>query len=704
MNLPEKWIWLNKELYPDNQTTNINGFGKKINYTVAEFKKEYSFKQKVKEIFIRFSADTAFEIYLNSCLVSTGPVPVGGDFLNNEIAKGEHFATELTLYPDSEKLSFYSRVKMSPVGIYEFSKGRGGFMLSARVIFEDDTQTIITTDNTWLCRKEGKYVSPFCFDGRIEADEFSFAEVVANVWHCETAPLAPLSENVIASPVGEIAVNPGEKKEIVIEYDKIYAAILGLKVKTNGELKVKATAYELEIDGREKTEKFVFVSDTNYRGLQVHSVGELKLEIENNSSDVATVLPEITAVCYPVYTEAKTTTSDDEVNLILDVCAHTLKYCRQHIHIDSPCHYEPLACTGDYYIESLMTAFSFGDMDLAKLDVIRTANLIRSNNGRMFHTTYSLIWVMMLYDTYLFTDDKKLLSECKDALVMLLRLFETYIGDNGVIENPPDYMFIDWLYIDEITLHHPPKALGQTCLNMFYYGALKKAELVFSLLDDKAMADYCVKTAENLKKNVNTVLFDKEKQMYFEGLNTPDPEYLIREDHPQNVSKIYYRKHANILAAYVGICDKEMSVNLLHRIMNDEIEGDYQAYFAHFLLEAIYKNGLRDEYTLKVIDRWKPIVKECSKGLAEGLFPPEPSYSFDHSHAWGGTALYSLPLALTGFEMVKPGFKEIKLDPSILSFENAEAQIPTPYGNIVVTLKKGEKPQCIVPQEITLKS
>ena len=47
---------------------------------------------------------------------------------------------------------------------------------------------------------------------------------------------------------------------------------------------------------------------------------------------------------------------------------------------------------------TLMTAFSFGDMRLAEFDVERTAELLRHNDGRMFHTTYSLIWVRMLYD------------------------------------------------------------------------------------------------------------------------------------------------------------------------------------------------------------------------------------------------------------------------------------------------------------------
>ena len=54
------------------------------------------------------------------------------------------------------------------------------------------------------------------------------------------------------------------------------------------------------------------------------------------------------------------------------------------------------------------------------------------------------------------------------ALILLLERFERYIGENGIIEYPPDYMFVDWLAPDGISMHHPPKALGQTCLNMFY--------------------------------------------------------------------------------------------------------------------------------------------------------------------------------------------------------------------------------------------
>ena len=79
-------------------------------------------------------------------------------------------------------------------------------------------------------------------------------------------------------------------------------------------------------------------------------------------------------------------------------------------------------------------------------------------------------------------------------------------------------------------------------------------------------------------------------------------EYMLYHYMPQNVEKRYYLKQSNILAAYVGVCGEEKGKEIIHKIMADEIPGEYQPYFAHFLLEAIYRNGLRDEYTLKVIE------------------------------------------------------------------------------------------------------
>ena len=706
MRFPEQWIWLPKKLYPSFQTTAYNTFENNMpkSYCVAEFSKTYRFPGKITEAHLRFSGDTEFHLFINGAVVATGPAVVEGDFIGNDKPRPNFYAQEMTIYPDSDTLDFFARVKMMPVRLCDYSKGHGGFMLSAWVQFADGTKTVIHTDKSWQVRRNASYTEPYRYDSSILPDAYTGAEEINNIWNTKTAPIAVRTEKEITflSP-NKFCLSPGEEREVLLEADKIYAGFLCLDVKTKGKLSVTVTSKELENDLKQCINAFVFTTDDTYRGMQVLSTGLLIVHMKNESETEATVTVRYIATCYPVHTVAKTVTSDEDLNRVLSVCTHTLQYCRQLHHLDSPQHFEPLACTGDYYIETLMTVFSFGDLSLSVFDVIRTAELLRNNDGRMFHTTYSLIWVRMLLDVYMLTGNLQLLRDCEDALILLLNRFETYIGENGILDTPPDYMFVDWLYIDELSMHHPPKALGQTCLNMFYFGALKDAADIFTHLGETAMAEKCIEKRELLRVSVNTHLYDAEKGMYFEGLNTETPEELLCQYMPPNVQKRYYLKHSNILACYVGIRKPEESKELLHKIMKNVCPGEYQPYFAHFLLEAVEKNGLREEYTLKILEKWKAPVKECDKGLAEGFIQPEPTYIFDHSHAWGGTPLYSLPKALLGLKILKPGFSEISLSPSLLSLENATVELPTPYGLLTCKLKKGKDIAIEAPDDITVR-
>lgn len=699
MSLREQWIWLPNDIYPSNQTTKYSGFNKgKDSYCVAEFKKKYSFEKKVVSARLRFSADTTFQLFCNDRFIASGPPYAGGDFLGNDKPLGTYYAMETDIHPDSKELDFVACVRLMPIQIYEYSKGHGGVMISAQLTFEDGTWTTVSTDSGWLARLDRKYVAPDLYDGTVSSDEYVPAEEIKDIWHCKTAPIRLRTEYEISGET--ILLKPYEKKDITVELDMIYAGYMHLIVKTKGILKADVSC--AETNDTDISKSFVIARDDEYRGFELCSVGKLSLSLENESEYPSEISAGIIAVHYPVDKETKTVTSDEELNSVLRVCAHTLKQCRQLMHLDSPRHCEPLACTGDYYIESLMTAFSFGDMSLAKFDIIRTADTMRENDGRLFHTTYSLIWVLMLYDVYMITGCKDLISDCEDALALLMKRFDTYIGENGLIEFPPDYMFVDWIYVDGLSMHHPPKALGQTCLNMFYFAALATAEKIYTELGDNRAADMCRDKKEKLKNVINTLLFDRDKGLYFEGLNTKTPERLLGQYMPQNTDKRYYLKHSNILAACFGVCDKNTSLNILDKIMSDQCHGDYQPYFAHFLLEAIYKNGLRDKYTLKVLEQWKKPIAECSKGLIEGFVAPEPSYSFDHSHAWGGTPLYSLPRAVMGIEIIEAGMKKIYISPSAIGLESVHAEFPTPYGDVICEIKAGEEPVIICPKEIEI--
>ena len=698
--MKETWIWFPKSFYPNNQITKFDALSDNSNetYVVAEFKKEYLFDQQITCVSIRFSADTEVQLFCNGKILATGPCAVGGDFLGNGKAREWYYMSETEFFPNGNRINLFARVKMCPTRVYEYSKGHGGFMLQATVYFADGSTQMISTDDTWLVRKNGAYVNSCVYDGRIMPESYVHAEIVPDIWSAQLAPIPVREEKEIA--VGTVLLKPHEEITKEFDLDMIYAGYLHLFSKACGTVKMSLTLRETN-EIRKKSENVVLNgNDDEYRSFCLESVGNITATLINDSDIDSEICIGLITTCYPVTVDADTATDDSSINEILRVCKHALRYCRQTHHLDSPRHCEPLACTGDYYIESLMTAFSFGDMRLAEFDIERTAEHLRYNDGRMFHTTYSLIWVRMLYDVYMIGGNFDLLKKCRDALDLLLARFDTYIGENGLIENPPDYMFVDWIYIDGLSMHHPPKALGQTVLNMFYFMALRYSELIYGLIGDTVASLQCGEKKKELQKAVNTLLYDSDAGMYFEGLNTPISSAQINEWQPQNVEKRYYLKHSNIMAAYTSICDQSTARSLIEKIINEEIEGNVQPYFQHYLLEAIEKCGLKDKYTLQVIGRWKQSIEDCNKGLVEGFFAPEPTYRFDHSHAWGGSPLYSLPKALTGLSIEEAGYKKIRLNPSLLGLKWAKVEIPTPCGMIICEMEQGCKPKISVPDGI----
>ncbi|MBQ1954889.1 MAG: hypothetical protein II350_04025, partial [Clostridia bacterium] len=345
--------------------------------------------------------------------------------------------------------------------------------------------------------------------------------------------------------------------------------------------------------------------------------------------------------------------------------------------------------TGDYYIETLMTLFTYGDLTLSREDVVKTGLWLVQNKGRMFHTTYSLIWIQMIKLVWRYLDDNSLLDECREGMNALFDLFETYIGESGLLENPPDYMFVDWMVTDGYTLHHPPRYIGQTVLNAFWYKALcDGAELaaVCGWEEGKKWAS----RAETIPAAFEKAFYDAEKGLYFEGIDT-DTEKNRRN----------YARYGNILAAGYGLCDRERAVRLIRLCADDDAPlKPIQPYFMNYLMQAAESYDLLDELGMKLVSKWVPYAENLDKGLQEGWFTPEDGYIFDHSHAWGGYPAYYLPVTLLGFKLLENGYKKIRLSPKLFGLKSADILFPTPYGDIHVTMEEGKEPVIEIPEGI----
>lgn len=704
-----EWIWLDAKRYPAQQTTRCTTFGREETaFAVAEFQKIVTLRERPRRVFLRVSGDTKYWLWANGRFLGMGPVCAGGDY-GNTLPMPWYYASHYEEQIEDKSIRLFARVQLSPSVMTDYSCGHGGFYLEGRAEYADGTCEVFETDEDWQVRLNGQYTSSLQADFSLKAGAWEKAARVKPVWRLRDSALPPLYEERIAASVTALKAESGETAEVTAFFDRIYAGYMAFELRAAGRCTVEVTPFELE--GQEDTpEVIVFDGDADYRGLQMRSAGGCHVRLINQGDMEARIEHlAIISTHYPVESEGHFFCSDEGLNKVYDVCRHTLKICRQSLHLDSPRHQETLGCTGDYYVESLMSYFTFGDARLTRLDIVRTADWLTMADGFMFHTTYSLIWVEMLNDCFMFTGDESLLRETKQALDVLLERFNDYVGESGLIETPPSWMFVDWIMVDGLSMHHPPKALGQSVLCALYYRALHTAEGIYRRLGDEARALSCAERAARLGTAFNALLYDEERGLYFDGLNTPQgactrplPEHMmdVSPFMPDNVKKRYYSKQANTMAVLCGLCSGERAQRIMQRVMEDEVLVDFQPYFAHYVLDALWRTGQFKRYVLDLIGRWKPMVSACSKGLQEGWIKPGDSYSFDHSHAWGGTPAYQLPCRLLGFEMREPGFGRIALHPDAMGLEWVDIAMPTPRGMLRCVIKDGrvtiEKPDGLI--------
>ena len=360
----------------------------------------------------------------------------------------------------------------------------------------------------------------------------------------------------------------------------------------------------------------------------------------------------------------------------------------QKYYLDSPIHQEPSSDPGDYLIESLISYYCFGDSCLIRQDIIKISYMLIQNKGIMFHTSYSLLWIQLIVDYYNYSGDKQLAIQMAPTMHMLLELFETYMGENEIIENSPNYMFMDWIVIGDINLHHPPRIMGQGYMTAFYYKALKNGELICGVIGDEAKKESYKKLALKVKDAFNKELWVEEKGLYCDGVSS---EMKVKPNKwmPPDPNGIFYSQHTNALAVLYDIAPKELHQRIIEKIMTDYSIVRAQPYFMHFVLDAVDHVGLFEKYGLDEIRRWGKLLDEHDSSWKE--IWGDGGFDCDYSHAWSGTPTYQLSSKILGVTPYKPGFQAVRIKPIAGYLKWFRGKVPSPNGTIMVSWETGSK-------------
>ena len=652
-----KWIVPDENLFPNSIKTQQTVFDNPKNFNCFLFSKTVNMKKHC-QLNIKISADVFYIFKINNTIISRGPAAVGGDYGRAEALPWRFFDEfPITLEHGDNYIEIL--VSSAPIVMADYSSGEIGLLLEA---FDENNQSVFYTDKSWNCCIDKSYVNCNLTNLNLPKTELSKC-IETNRDFPIKSGLKPLTQKVI-KPISITKLDNG----YFFDFGKVYPAYIRTTITSKTQSNINIATYEiLNVKNCNKTITSK-VGTATTESLQMHCMRYLEI----TSNDHFDVDVELIYTHYPVRDFANFNCDNKNFNHIFEACKRTLKMCMQTYHMDSPVHQEALGCTGDYFIESLINYYTFGETELTKLDILRSAWLLNETKGRLFHTSYGLIWIQWLLDYYNYTGDKKILSSCESSIDVLLIRYDSYC-ENGLIENPPDYLFIDWILVDEFDLHHPPKNLGQSALNCFYYNALLCASRIKTLLNKDDEAETINHKAVKLKNAFNKTFWDEEKGLYFAGKSDFINSNVFL---PISNNKRYFTVHANTLAVLYGLADNGQSI--MEKVITSNLIPA-QPYFWHFIFEALDKVDLFEKHAFTAFNLWTDLLNECDSSLKEIYHPA--GFNCDYSHAWSGSPAYQLPSKVFGVKFIdgKPVYCKPLLGP--LNF--ASGVIPLSNGKIL---------------------
>ncbi len=685
-----KWIWLSEQHFADSQNSESYSCmsGAASAPCIAIFEKRFSLQNACKtEAYI--SADCRYRLSINGKIISDGPMEPGGDCCRNKPMGYRYYDCCAVEYIAGENVIEVLVCLQPELAWSDISEGHGG------LIFESETpEGLVCSDESWLGGVYAKMPNASHYEAAAEYILYP-AQETQDIWgkllprelpeltYREIAPTAlinPLCPGRVMQEGDSFTVSAGAPVTFWVDFGKIYSCYVELEIECACKAVLHMAMQEFAGNTHRATYYARLANGTyKFRTLKMYGAQYIQISLENLTAPVK-ITPKLIYKSYPVTREGDFKCSDASLNQIYDLGKWTLEICRQSYHMDSPVHQEPLGDTGDYLVESLVGYACFGDSHLTRMDILRTAKLLRAEDGRMFHTAYSLMWPQLILDYILHTGDAKIIEEADilPALELLLNRFAGYVGEKGIIEHAPNYMFVDWVEIDGFNLHHPPRVLGQGYMTANYYNALICSEKIYTRLGFDAEAKACAGKAAQVKAAF-ACLYDAARGLYFDGFGSDESRDWLPAGHGK-----YFTYYTNTAAVLYDVCPKEKAEGIMTAILEDGTLTQPQPFFMHFVFEALEKTGLFEKYGFALMRKWQKLIDECAGGLKEVW----GGFDCDYCHAWSATPTYQMISKVLGIVPTKEGYTKIKLKPQLGDLAWAEGSVPTPCGMLYVRHEK----------------
>lgn len=368
---------------------------------------------------------------------------------------------------------------------------------------------------------------------------------------------------------------------------------------------------------------------------------------------------------------------NDVLNKIYDTAAYTCHLNMQQ-YIWDGIKRDRLVWVGDMHPEMLAVRTIFGNHNIISnsLRFMRESTpLPQWMNGM---PTYSLWWIIILWDWYYYTGDRDFLAENKEYAINLIEIICNLVNKDGT-DNLPSY-FLDWPCNNKKAEISGSRALLAYCYD--------KAQMLCCEFGLKILADDCKLKKDYLLKTKANSYGAKQVEAFYSLSSWVDKleagnKILEKGCHGFSTFMSYYLLKSAVEA------DMTKTLNALEEYYGAMLKMGATTFWEDFDITWAENSFGIDEIPRKgKKDIHGDFGAFCYKGLRHSL-----------CHGWASGPVAFLAEEVLGIKILSPGCKKVKISPKLGKLKFAEGAYPTPHGLIKIKAYRDEAGKTITMYE-----
>lgn len=364
--------------------------------------------------------------------------------------------------------------------------------------------------------------------------------------------------------------------------------------------------------------------------------------------------------------------SDERLNRIFDTAVHTVRLNIQD-HIFDGVKRDRLLWGGDLHPELAVILNVFGE--IPEIESTISELCLHTARGKCVNdlSSYPLWMLWVIRDLWFYSGRISVLEKFRKFIEDESGKLVSYVNSDGTLELP-GHRFLDWpSSSDPAAVNAGLHALGVI--------SLKAAEEMLNCL--QVSATHISDALNRLSRAVPDPGSSKTAAALLTLAGLGDFTAVLENQPFRNIS--------TFLGSYVIFAKENCrALELIKRYWGAMLDMGATGFWEDFDLDWCNNAFPIDQMPVSgKRDIHADFGNYCYKGLRHSL-----------CHGWAaGPAAWCLRRVL-GVTPAAPGFKKVRFSPDLCGLEYASGAVPTPYGDIKVSLKKDCEPEIILPEGV----